>query len=114
MEGGIALVALPQADGFIKPRPALLLRRMPPFGDWLVCGISSQLHQRVASLDEIIKPTDPDFSDSGLKTASVIRLGFLTTLPPQRFQGVMGSILPERHLRLLGRLSDFLKPSEEA
>ena len=114
MEGGIALVALPQADGFIKPRPALLLRRMPPFGDWLVCGISSQLHQRVAGLDEIITPTDPDFSDSGLKTASVIRLGFLTTLPPQRFQGVMGSISPERHLRLLERLSDFLKPSEEA
>lgn len=114
MEGGIALVALPQADGFIKPRPALLLRRMPPFGDWLVCGISTQLHQRVADLDEIIASSDPDFSGSGLKAASVIRLGFLATLPPQRFQGVMGSVSPERRLRLLQRLSDFLKPSDAA
>ena len=114
MEGDIALASLPQADGFIKPRPALLLRRMPPFGDWLVCGISTQLHQRVADLDEIIAPSDLDFSGSGLKAASVIRLGFLATLPPQRFQGVMGSVSPERHLRLLQRLSDFLKPSEEA
>ena len=61
-----------------------------------------------------IAPSDLDFSGSGLKAASVIRLGFLATLPPQRFQGVMDSVSPERHLRLLQRLSDFLKPSEVA
>jgi mRNA interferase MazF len=43
-EGDIALTALPQSDGSVKPRPAVLLRRMPPFGDWLVCGVSTQLH----------------------------------------------------------------------
>jgi mRNA interferase MazF len=58
MEGDIALASLPQSDGFIKPRPAVLLRQMPPFGDWLVCGISTQLHQRVVGLDELIVPTD--------------------------------------------------------
>ena len=113
MEGGIALASLPQADGFIKLRPALLLRQMPPFGDWLVCGISTQLQQRVVNLDESIAPPDPDFSGSGLRAASVIRLGFLTTLPPHRFQGVIGSVSPDRHLRLLRRLSDFLQPGAE-
>jgi mRNA interferase MazF len=114
MEGDIALASLPQADGLSKPRPAVLLRQMPPFGDWLVCGISTQLHQRVADLDELIEPSDPDFADSGLKASSVIRLGFLATLRSRRFYGVVGSISPEHHQRLLERLSDYLRPSEGA
>ena len=114
MEGDIALASLPQADGLIKPRPTVLLRQMPPFGDWLVCGISTQLHQRVADLDELIDPADLDFADSGLKAPSVIRLGFLTTLPARRFHGVVGSISHERHQRLLQRLSDYLQPNEMA
>jgi mRNA interferase MazF len=35
-EGDVGLTPLPQADGRIKPRPAILLRRMPPLGDWLI------------------------------------------------------------------------------
>jgi mRNA interferase MazF len=69
MEGDISLVTLPQADGLIKPRPAVLLRQMPPFGDWLVCGISTQLHQRVADLDVSVRASalarDDASSDSG-------------------------------------------------
>jgi len=34
-EGDIVLAPVPQADGRIKNRPAVLLRRLPPFGDWL-------------------------------------------------------------------------------
>ena len=41
-EGDLALAPLPQADGQIKNRPVALLRRLPPFGDFLVCGISTQ------------------------------------------------------------------------
>jgi mRNA interferase MazF len=110
MEGGIALVSLPQADGIIKPHPAVLLRRMPPFDDWLVCGVSTQLQQRVAGFDELVGPSDADFADSGLKAPSIIRQGFVSTLPVRRFHGVIGSISPERHRRLLRRLSDHLRP----
>lgn len=53
-EGDLALAPLPQADGQIKNRPVFLLRRLPPFGDFLVCGISTQLQQRVAGFDEVI------------------------------------------------------------
>lgn len=107
-EGDIALTALPQADGRTKPRPAVLLRRMPPFGDWLICGISTQLHQQVVGFDDTIEPSHPDFAVSGLKAPSLIRLGFLAVLPADHLLGVLGSITPERHARLLQRLSAFL------
>lgn len=107
-EGDVALTPLPQADGRSKPRPAILLRRMPPFGDWLICGVSTQLHQAVSGFDEVIEASHSDFHRSGLKAASVIRLGFLTVLPSDYFLGVLGSISRERHARLLQRLSIFL------
>lgn len=80
-ESDVILTPLPQADGQIKNRPALLLRQLPPFNDWLVCGISTQLHQHVEGFDEIVAVDDSDFEASGLKAASIIRLGFLAVLP---------------------------------
>ncbi len=108
IEGNIALTSLSQADGRTKHRPVILLRRMPPFGDWLICGVSTQIHQRVVGFDETIEPSHPDFVRSGLKAASLIRLGFLAVLPDDHFLGILGSISRERHVRLLRRLSSFL------
>ena len=75
----MALALLPQADGRTKPRPVILLRRMPPFDDWLVCGVSTQLHQEAAGFEETILPAHTDFRRSGLKAPSLIRLGSLST-----------------------------------
>lgn len=107
-EGDIVLTPLPQADGQIKNRPALFLRVMPPFGDALVCGISTQLHQEVAGFDEVVLPGDNDFVVSGLLAASLVRLGFLAIIPQKRLIGSIGSISMERHRRLLERLSSYL------
>lgn len=107
-QGDIVLTPLPQADGQIKNRPALFLRVMPPFNDALVCGISTQLHQRVSGFDEIIVRQDKDFVLSGLVTDSLIRLGFLAVIPNNKLIGSIGSISPERHKRLLKKLSDHL------
>ena len=52
--GSIVIVVLPQADGVPKNRPALVLCRLEPFGDYLVAGISSQLHRTIENTDEII------------------------------------------------------------
>lgn len=71
--GNIVLAPLPQADGQVKNRPVLLLRSMPPFGDWLVCGISTQLAQVVIGFDEVIGISKPDFARSGLRSASLIK-----------------------------------------
>jgi len=107
-EGDVILTPLPQTDGTVKNRPALLLRELPPFGDFLVCGISSQVHQAVPRFDEILAKFDADFSTSSLLVDSVIRLGFLAVLPRQRILGSIGRIAVERHARLLRNLSAHL------
>jgi mRNA interferase MazF len=109
-EGDVVITPLPQADGQLKNRPAVVLRKVPPFGDFLVCGVSSQLHLAVKDFDDVFDPSQPEFAATGLKSASVIRLGFLATLPPRSFVGKIGAISPERHSRLLTRLSDYLQP----
>ena len=110
-EGDIALAQLQQADGQYKTRPILLLKQLPPFQDWLVCGISSQLRHFTPGFDEIIQISDQDFDGSGLRTASVIRLGFLATLAPNDIQGVIGDIDSERYRRLLNHLIQLLNNS---
>jgi mRNA interferase MazF len=74
----------------------------------VVCGISTQLRQEVPGFDELIRPWDPDFLASGLKAPSLIRLGFLAVLPQDWLLGAIGALAPERHRRLLGRLSAYL------
>ena len=107
-EGDIALAPLPQADGQIKNRPVVLLRHLPPFGDFLVCGVSTQLQHRVPNFDELIADDDPDFSQTGLKAESIVRLGFLAALPEKVLLGTIGSISRERHRRMLANLSRHL------
>ncbi len=113
-EGDVVLTPLPQADGQIKNRPAVVLRVMPGHGDLLVCGVSTQLHHETPGFDEVIRPGDPDFAASGLRAASLIRLGFLAVLPVSSFLGSIGSISPERHCRLVQRLSEYLVQAHEA
>ena len=72
-EGDVVLTPLPQADGRVKNRPAVALRELPPYGDLLVCGVSTQVHQLVSGFDELIIRSDADFSTSGLLADSVIR-----------------------------------------
>jgi mRNA interferase MazF len=113
-EADVVLTPLPQADGQVKNRPAVVLRAMPPHGDLLVCGISTQLHHETPGFDEVIQPGDPDFAASGLRAASLIRLGFLVVLPVSSFLGSIGSIASERHCRLVQRLSEYLVRGREA
>jgi mRNA interferase MazF len=107
-EGDVILTPLPQADGVEKNRPAVLLRELPPFNDFLACGASTQIHRAVPDFDEIIAEEDPDFSGSGLVAKSVIRLGFLAVLRRSQIVGSIGKIDEDRHARLLRNLSRHL------
>ncbi len=93
----IVLTPVPQADGQVKNRPALL-----------VCGISTQLRQEVVGFDEMIVRQDEDFVGSGLVADSLIRLGFLAVIPQNQLMGTIGAIAANRHERLLKNLSDHL------
>lgn len=80
-EGDVVLTPLPQADGQVKNRPAVVHRVMSPHGDLLICGVSMQLYHETPGFDEVIRPSDPDFAASGLRAASLIRLGFRLSAP---------------------------------
>lgn len=107
-EGDVVIVPMPQSDGTIKNRPAIVLREMLPFRDVLVCGVSTQLHQEVKDFDDVISLSDSDFATSGLKVESLIRLGFLVVIPRKKVIGSIGSISTGRHQKLLKTLSDYL------
>jgi len=109
-EGQVVLFRFPQTDRAAgKLRPALVLRRLPgPHGDWLVCMISSQLKQQVEDFDEVVRENAPDFVGSGLKTASVIRVGRVAVVEASVLLGAIGEIAPERLIRIRGRLAAWL------
>lgn len=106
--GDIALCPISQANGQVKNRPILLLKQMPPFNDWLVCGISTQLHQEHKDFDFIILDSNLIFSQTGLKASSLIRLGFLDVIPKYSIPGSIGSIDSSTLKLLLKRLADYL------
>jgi mRNA interferase MazF len=108
-ERDIVLLPIAQADGQKKNRPVLLLREMPKYGDFLVCGISSQLHQLVDNFDELVHLNDTDFPGSGLVKPSLIRLSFLAIVRRAEVMGRLGIISPDRHQRLLSNLADYLR-----
>ncbi len=92
-----------------KLRPALLLGKLPgDYDDWLICMISSQTRQHIAGFDEIVQENDEDFGESGLKVASVIRVGRLAVVSGEILLGAIGQVSRERLSRVKKHLSDWL------
>ncbi len=108
-ERDVVLMPIAQADGQKKPRPVLLLREMPKYGDFLVCGISSQLQQYISNFDELIQFNDTDFPDSELIKSSVVRLSFLAIVRRAELMGQLGTISLDRHQHLLSNLANYLQ-----
>jgi mRNA interferase MazF len=108
--GKVALLRLPQTDLLLgKNRPALILAEVPgQHDDWLVCMISTQLHQAVADFDEIITAGADDFTGSGLKVESVIRIGRLAVVSGGLLEGAIGNIGMDRLRRIKDRLSHWV------
>ena len=106
--GDIALAQLQQADGRLKARPVLVLTQMPPFSDQLVCALSSKLQHECIGFDEVIAAGDGNFSDSGLKVSSLIRLGMVATIPGSSMLGILGRVSDDRWNRLMSRLARHL------
>jgi len=108
-EGDVVLTELPQSDGKTILRPVLLLRQLPlPYNGFLVCGISTQLHQMIKDFDELISTRDDDFKISGLIQESIFRLNFLAVISLNLIAGTIGRISEKRHQEILQRLSDYL------
>ena len=110
-EGQIVLFRFPQTDQTeAKLRPALVLRRLPgQYNDWLICMVSSQLHQKIPDFDEVITPTDSDFQQSGLKLASVIRISRLAVVDSDILLGKLGQIDTQRLSRIKRTLANWIQ-----
>jgi len=110
-EGQLVLFKFPQTDQLAgKLRPALVLRQLPTqYNDWLICMISSQLDQKLPDLDEVITLDDPDFSDSGLKLPSVIRVCRLAVVSGDILIGKIGQISNPRLVRIRQNLSQWIQ-----
>lgn len=91
-QGDICLTSLQQADGETKLRPVLLITKLPGYGDWLVCGISSQLNKLVDDWDVLLEKEDPTFKETGLKKSSIVRLSFIASIPSVSITGHIGCI----------------------
>ncbi len=107
-EGDIVLIDLPQSGGGSKLRPALILKRLPKYNDFLVCGISTQISQYIKDVDEILNENDIIFTQTGLHKTSVIRIFFLAVVSSQNISGSIGTVPGMLHKDLLQRLAKFL------
>ena len=71
--------------------------------------ISSQVRHYVPEFDEIVREEDLDFATSGLKVASVIRVGRLAVVEADILLGAAGEIATDRLQRIKTRLSQWLE-----
>lgn len=107
-EGDVVVAELPQSDGRVKPRPVLILRKLPGFGDFLVCGISTQIHHAKPNFDAILEQSHEGFSETGLRATSVARLNFLASIPVRRMTRRLGKISQYTLKILQSNLSNHL------
>jgi mRNA interferase MazF len=111
--GDIALMPFPFTNlANAKKRPVLLLRKLDnSHDDWLVCMISSQLHQFNPDLDWKLDSTHPEFAESGLKTSSVFRLSRIAVLDGSLLLGKLGTLPDTRLQNLKRRLAAWITES---
>jgi mRNA interferase MazF len=108
--GDVVLVRFPHTDlSEGKLRPALVIAAVPGrHGDLLLALISSRTHQAIPEFDELIEDTAPDFSASGLKTRSLVRLARLAAISSSLLAARLGHISPERLANIKTRLASWL------
>lgn len=107
--GSVVKANFPQADGEIKSRPAVLLKIIPPFDDYLVCAISSQTRHYVEGLDLMINSDHKDFSRSGLTSPGIIRTAMITMVPTEIIEGTIGELSEDTYSKLISQLTAFLQ-----
>ena len=114
--GQIVLTPFPYTNlASSKLRPVLLLKKASDYhDDWLVCMLTSQLHQYDSELDEMLTESDDDFLATGLKVPSVIRLSRLAVLSSDLMIGCIGQINIQRLTSIKNRLCDWILISETA
>lgn len=113
-EGDILLFRFPQSDlGTGKLRPALLIKRIEGnFDDWLVCMISAQTRHQIRGLEVVLPETMPDFTGTGLKKESLVRVSRLAVVDSNVFTGKLGSLPTGTFEDIRIRLANWIRSEE--
>jgi len=77
--------------------------------DIFLAMISSKTHQFVVGFDVLISENDPDFSITGLKSTSVIRLTRLATVEKHIIIAKLGKINRDRLITIYNRLINLME-----
>lgn len=109
--GDVVLFEFPRTDQIPgKLRPALVLKVTPgSYDDYWIAMISSRLDQEIENFDEKVSRSDDDFSKTGLKGESVIRISRIAVVNRKVLEGIIGQISDDRLNKILSRLSRWLK-----
>jgi mRNA interferase MazF len=75
--------------------------------------ISSQLRHEVAGVDEVVREADPDFADTGLKSASVIRVTRVAVISADILHGAIGMRTRDRLVRIRSRVASWILGASE-
>lgn len=108
IEGSVVKAYVQQANREYKPRPAVLVRKLPYFDDWLICGVSSKTYRVHHGFDILIDNQHTDFNNIGLPFPSVIRTGWLYTFPESNIEGILGKLSNSTLNQLKNNLKDYL------
>ena len=105
--GKVVLVKFPFDDlSTAKVRPAVCLTN--PIGSHshiILAFISSRIPTDLLETDLVIDPSHEDFNETGLKTASTLRLHRLMTVTTSLCQRELGELSP----RIIGEVNNKLK-----
>ncbi len=109
--GDIVLIRFPQTDLKVgKLRPALIVAVAPGHhADLLLAFITSRTYQAVPEFDEMIDPSDSDYTTTGLKVRSVVRLARLASVEPSILNARLGNISSKRLRQIRKRLINWLQ-----
>ena len=98
--GDVVLVDFPFTDlSGTKVRPAVIVAR-PNGDDYVLAFVSSQLVGNQSSADHILNVSNKEFSQTGLRSASLIRLNKLATLHRALVRRRLGRIGPETEIAI--------------
>jgi mRNA interferase MazF len=109
-KGDIVLVQFPFSDlSQTKLRPAVILWVNPTGNDVTLCAITSQNINQLSPEDIPLLPSDPEFSNTGLRVPSKIRTTRMATLTKQLVVKKLGNLGIQQTQRLNEKITEMLR-----
>lgn len=98
--------------GWNKPRPALVIQPVPPFFDFLLVPITTQVQKEIKGVDILISADSLAFSKSGLDKTSLIQVLHVNCIASIFIKGVIGTLPEDLMQEVLINLASYIHKGE--